>query len=180
MKVPHTQKRKALVIIDVQDAFLRPHNGYIVDNILKLIDKEPYDLYVDAVFFAAPGSLWHKQQNWSMPDDSAVQTVQSIDEKLQDKNRLTITKSSRSVFKGTPSLIEALQANDIAELHVCGIATHDCVLATAFEAFDLGYPVYAIEECCQSSTPGRHDYGITLLRFQHMSNNSCLARTKEL
>lgn len=50
----------------------------------------------------------------------------------------------------------------------------------SYDAFAAGYPVYVLEECCESSTLGRHEAGLTLLRWQNMTNNSCRAETIEV
>ena len=61
-----------------------------------------------------------------------------------------------------------------------GAETHDCVLAAAYDAFAAGFPVYAIEECIELGIPGRHEAGLTLLRWQSMTNNSCRAATVDV
>ena len=179
MKIPDTGNKKALIIVDVQPDFLRPHNRYIIDTIVQLIQHVPYDLVIDTNFYVNEDSLWNKQQKWTMQADGDISTVSEIADALRGKELHTIRKSTRSVFKGEPALQPLLEEYGIEEVHFAGIATHDCVLASAFEAFDLGYPTYVLEECCESSTPGRHEQGITLMRYQNMTNNSCLAATKE-
>ncbi len=49
-------------------------------------------------------------------------------------------KSTYSGFAGT-KLDEYLKNRQVNELTLCGIDTDQCVLATAFSAFDLGYKV---------------------------------------
>lgn len=183
MNIPETNRRRAFAIIDVQDAFLTDRNRFVVDNIPAVLKQVHYDLYVGVTFFAPSGTLWETQQQWTMDgkqDD--VSLAPAIRRALDDSTSPVeyITKRTRSAFKGTPRLQDLLKRHDIAELHIAGISTHDCVLATAHEAFDLGYPVYVLEECCQSVTPGRHEEGIAILRYQNMTNNSCLADVSPL
>jgi nicotinamidase-related amidase len=59
MKIPDTKRKRALIVIDVQPAFIRPHNKHIISNIVSLIEKVPYDTYIEAVFYAEKGSLGH-------------------------------------------------------------------------------------------------------------------------
>lgn len=179
MKLPDTKRRKVLVIIDVQEAFLRDHNRYIIEAIVGLIAAEPYDFYVDTVFDVDENSLWKQQQNWTIESKNIV-TAAPIVKALKGRERLTLKKDTRSAFKGTVDLAALLHEKHIEEVHLVGLATHDCVLATAFESFDLGFPVYVLEECCESTTPGRHSEGVAMLRYQNMTNNSCLADTKEV
>lgn len=180
MKLPHSSRKKALIVIDVQPAFIKPHNKYIIKRIVSLIEKVPYGLYVEAVFHAEKASLWEKQQDWICPEDNETHTIDEIAYALQTHNPVKISKETRSVFKGNQNINKILRDNGIEELHLVGTETNDCVFATALEAFDLGYPVYVIEECCESAREDRHKPAITLLRYQNMTNNSCLAKTVDI
>lgn len=181
MKIPKTTRRKALVIVDVQPGFINDNNQHIVESIKHLLDNVEYDLYACAVFYADDESLWNKQQNWKMPKGSDTKVLPEIADKLEGKDPIIINKSSRSAFKGDVDLASMLADNNIEEVHVVGTATHDCVLATAFEAFDMNFPVYVIEECCEAMNhPNRHELGVELLRYQNMTNNSCLADTEDI
>lgn len=180
MKLPVTNRKKSLIVVDVQPAFLKPHNTHIVSNICSLINKEPYDVYIEAVFAAEKGSLWDTQQDWVCPKGDETHTVDEIRSLLKTKNPLKVNKSTRSVFRGDQDVTQYLKDHDIEEVHLVGTETNDCVLATAFDAFDSGFAVYVLEECCESATQGRHDMGVQLLRIQGMTNNRCLADTKEI
>lgn len=61
-----------------------------------------------------------------------------------------------------------------------GTETNDCVFATALSAFDVGFRPYVLEECCEALYEGRHVQGLQLLRYQKLTNNSCLAKTIEV
>lgn len=180
MKFPHTNRKKALIVIDVQPAFMRPHNKHIVRNIVSLIETVPYELYIEAVFHAEKGSLWDQQQKWICPKNEDTHTVDDIARVLESRQPIKVLKSTRSVFKGDQDILKILKDNDIEELHLVGTETNDCVFATALESFDLGYRVYVLEECCESASEGRHDPAVALLRHQGMTNNRCLAETVEV
>lgn len=180
MKIPLSNRKRALIVIDLQPAFIKPHNKHIIPNIVSLIGKVPYDAYVEAVFHAEKGSLWDTQQGFTVPQDDGMRTVDEVMTALQPHNPLHIIKEARSTFKGDQDLIAYLKERNIQEVHLVGSETHDCVLATAYDAFAAGFPVYAMEECIESGTPGRHEAGLTLLRWQNMTNNSCRAGTNEV
>lgn len=177
MKIPNSGKRKALIVVDVQPIFIKPHNKYIARNIATLIRKVPYDLYVEAVFHTEQGSLWDEQKNWIAPLNAETHTLKEITDVLKAHKPIKILKETRSAFKGDKNLRKLLQDNQIEEVHVVGTETNDCVLATAFDAFDLGFLPYVIEECCESATEGRHKMGAQLLRIEDMSNNHCSVKT---
>lgn len=180
MKIPGTKRKKALLIIDLQPAFLRPHNQYIIPNIVTLLNKVSYDAYVEALFHAEEDSLWKVQQDWISPKNKDTHTKDQVAAVLKNYNPLRILKSTRSAFKGNEDLTTYLTTQGIEELHLVGTETNDCVFATALEAFDLGFLPYIIEECCQSGTEGRHELGVKLLRMQGMTNNHCLANTYDV
>lgn len=180
MKIPKTGLNRALIVIDLQPAFVKSHNEHIVENIDSLLNSVEYDTYVEAVFSAEKGSLWDLQQNWFCPDDKNTKTISPIDGILSAKQPLKIHKHTRSVFRGNQNLNQHLRDLNIEEIHLVGTETNDCVLASAFDAFDSGFAVFVLEECCESATVGRHQLGLEVLRHQSMTNNSCLVDTIEV
>jgi nicotinamidase-related amidase len=175
--LPHTNRRRALIVIDMQPAFIKQHNTHLVPNIVSLIKQVPYDAYIEAVFHTEAGSLWDRQQDYVCPLDDTTHTVDDIRAALEPHHPLQVAKETRSVFKGDQDIEAYLAQHYIEEVHIVGTETHDCVLATAYSAFDAGFPTYILEECCESGTPGRHADGLKLLRYQSMTNNSCRAAT---
>jgi nicotinamidase-related amidase len=180
MRLPDSDRKKALIVVDLQPAFIKDHNSHIVPKVKALLERVAYDAYVEAVFSAEKDSLWDVQQKWICPEDEETHTVDEIRELLASKKPLRVHKHTRSAFRGNQDVAAFLEEKGIEEVHLVGTETNDCVLATAFDAFDSGYPVYVLEECCESATPGRHQMGLDLLRLQGMTNNRCLANTVEI
>ena len=132
-------------------------------------------MYVDTVFYAERESLWQTEQHWSLPKNELTRTDTLLAEHLSPYNSIHIEKMTNSVFKGDKPLGSMLIEQSIKEIHLVGLDTDDCILASAFEALDLGLLTYVIEECSQSSTSDRlHNLAIELLRHQCMTNNSCI------
>ena len=180
MKFPDTKRKKALIVVDLQPAFIKDHNSHIIPKVKALLEQVEYDAYVEAVFSAEKGSLWDIQQKWICPEGGNTHSVDEIRELLDSKEPLKVHKHTRSVFRGDQDVLAYLKEKGIGEVHLVGTETNDCVLATAFDAFDSGLPVYVLEECCESATEGRHQMGLDLLRLQGMTNNRCLANTMDL
>lgn len=180
MKLPHTGRKKALIVVDLQPAFVKKHNAHIIPKVEALLQKVEYDAYVEAVFSAEKGSLWDIQQEWICPVGEDTHTVEGVKELLASKNPLIVHKHTRSVFRGDQDVTTFLRKHNIEEIHLVGTETNDCVLATAFDAFDSGFPVYVLEECCEAATEGRHQMGLDILRLQGMTNNRCLANTVDV
>lgn len=173
MKVSKNHYKKALIFVDVQGSFLNKRNIYIVKNILKLLDSTKYDAYVEVSFYAPKGSLWEKQQKWICPAGEDTKVIEAISKTLKPYKPLKILKKTRSAFKGNKELATFLKNKRIREVHIVGLDTEDCVLATAFEAFDLGFLTYVLEECVQSfHSNDSHQMALKLLRKQNMTNNS--------
>ncbi len=165
--------KKALIIVDVQPAFITRRNGYVVRNIVALIKKEPYDLYVESIFHAERGSIWDKQTGWICPKDKNFHTDARIIKALKGKRTVHAEKETKSVFKGDKDVAQLLKKHNIGEVHIVGYDTNDCVLATAFEAFDLGFFTYAIEGCVESSsTSTLHKNALAILRHLSLTMSS--------
>ena len=170
--LPKTKRKKALFIIDVQPVFINKHNRYIIENIVHLIKNSNYDLYVTAVFFSQKGDLWDIHRGSIIPKNSDTKVVDQIKKTIPQHKHFYLTKQTRSMFHGDIDLVSILNENNIEEIHITGLETDDCVLATALESFDLGFYPYVIEECCESSTEDLHKTGIKLLRDKKMTNHS--------
>lgn len=180
MKIPHTDRKKALIVVDLQPAMLKPHNDHIIPRIVSLIEQVPYDTYIEAVWHSGDGSLWSEMMNVDHPKDGTTRTVDEVHKLLAPHQPLQVTKTSRSVFMGDQDVAAYLREHGIEEVHLVGTETNDCVFATAMSAFDLGFRPYVLEECCEALYEGRHDQGLQLLRYQKLTNNSCLAETIEI
>lgn len=82
--------------------------------------------------------------------------------KFSDKNNV-FAKTSYSIFKAR-GLSEYLEINKISSLYLCGIDTEACVLASAFEGFDLGFDVKMIKELCSSNSgKSLHDSALKII-----------------
>ena len=88
---------------------------------------------------------------------------------------MRVEKATKSIFKGNQDVHAVLRKTGIEEIHLVGIDTYDCVLASAYESFDLGFFTYVIEECCQvASSEDRHQDALSIFRYLNMTNHSFL------
>jgi nicotinamidase-related amidase len=85
--------------------------------------------------------------------------VEVIDELKPIEGEILLDNYSPSGFSSTP-LDVILRARDITNLVISGIATHVAVESTTREAFNLGYTVYTLEDCCTSTTQEIHEWSI--------------------
>jgi len=175
VNIPVSERKKALLVIDVQDIFMNKHVEHIPGRIVSLIKEIEYSIYVEALFHAEAGSIWDRQQQWTGPKNGHLFSMPELSSALGNKRAVYLGKETRSAFKGEFQLHQYLQDNDIKEVHIVGVDTSDCVLATAHEAFDLGYFTFVIEECCQVAHDRTlHEKAVDILRFGKLTNNSCI------
>ena len=181
MNIPDSRRKKALILIDIQHIFLKRKSvkKNMICNVQKVLSKVPYDMYIEAVFFADKNSLWQQQTNWCAPRDKQTTTINKVAMLLKDKHVVSLMKSTKSAFKGNKDIKNILHKKRIKELHIVGVDTNDRVLATAYEAFDLGFFTYVLEECTASSGSSLlHKNALSLLRYVNLTNNSCVEKIR--
>lgn len=161
--------QKALIIVDVQEGFLTERNRWIIPNIQKAIREDDYDLYIEAVFHADPGSLWDKQTGWTFPLSPTVPEVKE----LLPSETIRVVKTTKSAFGGDKDISAILKEKSVDEVRIIGLDTNDCVMATAFNSFDAGFETYVLEDCTESSDDGSlRAAAIKILRNVNLTNKS--------
>ena len=176
--VPNPSRTRALVIIDVQPGFIKSEHAIIVENIVRLIKEGGYDFFVLAEFRAIRGGLWDQQMGYTFEHTSTPAEITSL---LDPEKTVIVIKNTKSVFNMKPYLAADLRMRDIEEIHSVGCDINDCVIATANDAFDLGFYSYVIEECSGSSESLElRDAALTILRENEMTNHSELIVEKKL
>jgi nicotinamidase-related amidase len=169
--IPNPERKRALLVIDMQAGFLRSGTKWIIPNVQEVIKTGGYSLFVEAVFHADKGSLWERQVGWTFPFEP---TVSAIKEALPPGTTV-ITKTTKSAFKGDRDLLTLLRTEKIEEVHIVGLDANDCVFATAQESFDLGFYTYVLEECVESSEGKEYrEHALEILRELKMTNHSVL------
>lgn len=77
-------------------------------------------------------------------------------------NEWVLYKQSLSPF-ATTKLGWLLNKRDINTLALAGVVTHYAVLATAFSAYDAGYSLIILNDCCSSGGTGKHEFALSVL-----------------
>ena len=73
---------------------------------------------------------------------------------------LVVWKRGISALSGT-DLDRLLRLKDINTLALAGVVTNFAIEATAFEAFDRGYRVIVLKDCCTAATDLEHEHSLT-------------------
>jgi nicotinamidase-related amidase len=173
INIPHSWRKKALFIIDVQESFILERNKYILENIQKIIKEIEYDCIIATIAINKKDSLWEKQVGW-YDAEKKEKIDEKILESMKNKNCFYGTKLAKSAFKcDNIEVINILKEHKIEEIHLTWFETNDCIFATAFEGFDLGYFTFVIEEACETGhTALNHTYALELMKYIKMTNNS--------
>ena len=141
---------KTILVVDVQNAFIKPKIKALPKRIREHIDETGYDHVLFTKFVNRKGSNFVKLLNWTKafkaPDTDIVPELADL-----TSRDTTFVKSTYSAFK-SDRLIDYLARHNIREIDVCGVEYDGCVLATAFEGFDLGYEIRVLNRIAKSTT----------------------------
>lgn len=140
--------KSALIVIDVQNYFVNEKTKGLPNKIANFIEKNKFDFVLFTQFVNKDNSNFVKLLNWekcfSSPDIDIHKTLRRF-----STSKNTFKKTAYSMFKAE-GFTDFLKKNNIGILSVCGIDTDSCVLASAYDAFDLGYQLKVIKKLCQS------------------------------
>ncbi len=179
MLVPQASEGAALAIIDVQPNTLKggPARA-VLERICRYVETVPYKAYVVAEFSAPEDSMFFRQRGILKPADQTGATDPRIIAHLDrvQPPQLRLHKTTRSMFKGPQAaeLADFLKAQSITELHFVGYDISDCVLASAYDAVDLGYYAFVLEELCHHhlSMDNLKKAATAIFRREQMSNHN--------
>lgn len=158
----NSRDKSVLVVVDVQNGFIREASAPVVPVIVDLVDR--WQRAGGDVLFTRylnyPGSPFERLVRWSAcmtsPEIDIVDELQPYADKAY-----VIDKTVYGLFadRAGAALVEQQGWRDI---YVCGIATESCVLATALGAFELDLTPWLIEDA-SASHAGRHVHDAGLL-----------------
>lgn len=183
IKLPVSDRRKALLLIDIQLGSLSSNVLPLVDSMSTFIRVTDYDAYVQVSYFADEESMLAKQTMFTISKEAAGGVAEKIVEAVAGKAKpvLDIEKNVRSCFKGFEkgALQDFLSRHSIQEVHLIGYDINDCVLASAYDAVDSKYYTYVIEELSHhwDGVEELKEAAIRILRRQAMTNNSTKEKT---
>lgn len=141
--------KSALVVIDMQNAFVKPEMKNLPKQIARYIQKNKFDFILFTQFVNKGDTNFVKKLNWKKAFTSpSIDIVPELRKYIQKDN--VFEKDAYSAFK-SKKFVSFLKKHKIGELQVCGVELDGCVLGTAFEAFDLGYNIKVLNKLSYSS-----------------------------
>ncbi len=135
---------KALIIIDIQNEYSQEGN-LPISNFVEVatnvsnIDFTQYETIISIKHINDSG-IFSEKWNTSYPDE------------LKIKPDYELIKTTADSFQ-TTKLDSILQANNITDLHICGMMTQNCVTYTALAALALNYNVSVLKDLCATIDP---------------------------
>ncbi|ASU84282.1 cysteine hydrolase [Nocardiopsis gilva YIM 90087] len=156
--------RDVLVLIDMQNGFIRPASAHVVPEVVGLVHD--WVAAGGAVLFTRylnyPGSPytrildWHKCQT-SPEVDIIPELIPYIE------SGVVLNKTVYSVFTEEGSVL--VKEHGWENLYFCGIDTEACVMQSAIGAFERGLTPHVITDACASHDHADlHRAGLMLLR----------------
>ena len=148
---------RVLAIIDVQRGFINAATRHIPDIAERL--QIPFEQVFVSRFENAPGSPFRTQM------DLTRFSAGSADCELAFAPRAGADIYVKHGYSAvSESLLEAGRAAG-GEVHLCGIATDNCVLATAIDLFEANLrPIVIADACASHAGAPYHEAGIMIVK----------------
>jgi len=148
---------KCLLIVDVQRGFVNRWTAHVPAAVEAL--QRDFERVVATRFFNPEGSLYRRLIGWQrLAKDSAdfpLAFRPADGAPVIDKATYTCV---------TPGFLETLAGWGVDKVHVCGIATDNCVLKCAVDLFEAGIePVVLAAASGSHGGPDCHNAGLLLL-----------------
>jgi nicotinamidase-related amidase len=170
LRVPHPRSRRALLIIDVEPTFITPLTRRIVRPLARLIVDGGYSVIVTAEHTKGP--VRSRGLTRRRGEGRSDETITEIADLLDPHRTFSVPKATRSIFGNGSELATTLRRRRITHVHIVGLETHDCVLASTLDAFDHGFVTCAIERACASKRGADHSAALHILRRMHLTDRS--------
>lgn len=153
--------KSALVIVDVQNGFVREKSAHVVPIIADIV-RRWQDAGGDTVFtrYLNPaGSTFERLIHWTRLREAPETDIVPELAPLAARATAIVDKTIYSLFNDEGDRL--VQDHGWTDLYVCGIATESCVLKTAVDAFERDITPWLIEDASASHAgPVAHDAGI--------------------
>jgi len=147
-----------LIIIDVQKGFINQWTRHIPARVEALQDA--FGRVLATRFYNPPGSFHRRLIGWGRfakdSKDFELAFRPRADAAVRDKPTYTCID---------PELLADVRRDGFGAVHLCGIATDNCVLKSAVDLFEAGIrPVVIADAAASHGGPACHEAGLLLLR----------------
>ena len=143
-------RRPALVIVDLQARFAASDAAVheLAGRVGAFVDahRDRYAFVAATQFRNHPESSYWRLVDHEMTTDEEVALLVPI------ASRADLVTETAAYSKFTDELRERIAAAGVSTVHVCGIDTDQCVLATVFDVFDVGLTPVVLADLCHSTS----------------------------
>ena len=157
MKQADDAMSAGLLIIDVQQGFINAATRHLPARVADLQDD--YDHVFATQFVNPPDSPYRRLIGWQRfaPGSDDVQ--------LAFTPRDGVPVIEKHIYSCvTPALIDQVRQARVDELHLCGIATDNCVLKSAVDLFEVNWrPVVLADFCASHAGAEYHKWALAIL-----------------
>ena len=153
--------KSALLVIDVQNYYINKHTQDIPKKIENFIGKSDFDFVLFTQFVNHKSSNVYKVFQWGKMMSSPDIDISDNLIRFTNKNNV-FQKDTYSTFK-SKVFRSFIEKNNIEKFMLCGFDTDACIMATAYEGFDLGYSITVLDELTKSHSG--NDYSKSALRI---------------
>jgi nicotinamidase-related amidase len=137
-----------LIIVDAQVGYSSEIIDLKCSQIAHYIDTTKPDYVIFTQFVNQNSSQFFKTLGYTkFTSEKECAIHPALKEYLTKEN--CFVKDTYSAFKAK-GLLEYLQKCGITSVELCGFETDACILASAFDGFDLGYEISILTELCYS------------------------------
>ncbi|GLW31227.1 cysteine hydrolase [Actinoplanes regularis] len=153
-----------LVVVDVQNGFIRPPSAPVVPIIADLVERwqQAGGEVVFTRYLNYPGSPFERMIHWEKLQESPEIDIVPELASLADKS-IMLDKKIYSLFSTEGARL--VREKGWQDLYICGIATESCVLKTAVDAFELDLTPWVLAEASASHAGQEaHDAGMLVIR----------------
>lgn len=152
---------KGLVVVDVQQGFMRNGADRIVPDIKDLVGRYDATRVYYLRYRNVPGSLFTKHLDWH---DFLTRNQYEIVPDVLTSEPLVFDHYG---YAPPPELIERMHADGVSEAAICGLDTDACVMAALFSLWDHNIrPVVLSAYCTSSGGEAFHRVALDLMLRQ--------------
>lgn len=156
---------KALFVVDVQEFYKNKQTKVVIEEIRSYLRKyeNKYSLIIFTVFQNDSTSPVWKTLGWKKcSSNKETRIVKELNSFVNQHE--VVTKNTYSVLK-SKKVLQQLKNYKIDQVDLCGFETDCCILATAYDLFDLGYKAVILENLCATTSKDKlHNPAISVMR----------------
>jgi len=138
----------ALVVVDVQNYFVNEKTRHLPQKIADFIRNNKYDYVLFTRFVNNEDSNHFKHLGWEKCRTAPETDIHPVLQEFVGETNV-FAKAGYSIFKCS-EFAQFLKKKKIQKLFLCGLDIDSCILASAFDGFDLGYEMHILKDLSSS------------------------------